>query len=305
MNPALVITLKAIAYTLAVLLASPLLEGIMRKVKAIVHSRKGPPIRQPYLDLVKLLVKEDLVSESDVFARYAPPLAFASALAAAFFVPFGVAGPAQGMGDLFPFIYLITLSSTCIMIGGLAHGSPFSHLGSSREMMMVLTVEAAVIISLLIVGIGGHTLLLSGMTSAPFRISSILALFVYFFGMQALLGKLPFDIPEADQEIMEGPFIEYSGPSLALFKWTFHMRQLIFGSLFVNVFIGLPHLSDMGWIGSAVNFGISFMAVIIVSLLVALVDATNPRLKIGQSMRFFGWLIGVALIGVGLSVFGY
>lgn len=305
MNPDLTITLKSIAYTLAVVLASPLLEGIMRKVKAIVHSRKGPPIRQPYLDLVKLLVKEDLVSESDVFARYAPPLAFAATLAAAFFVPFGVIAPAQVMGDLFPFIYLITLSSTCVMVGGLAHGSPFSHLGSSREMMMVLTVEATVIIALLVAGLGSHTLLLSGMIGTPVRISSLLALFVYFFGMQALLGKLPFDIPEADQEIMEGPFLEYSGPSLALFKWTFYMKQLIFGSLFVNVFIGLPRISGMGLLGSIANFGINYAAVIVVSLLVALVDATNPRLKIGQSLRFFGWLIGVALIGVSLATFGY
>jgi formate hydrogenlyase subunit 4 len=303
MNPTLAIALKSIAYTGAVLFAAPLLEGIMRRVKAIVHSRKGPPIWQPYRDLVKLLVKEDLVSESDVFARYAPPMAFAATLAAAFFVPFGVSGPAQGMGDLFPFIYLITLSSACVMIGGLAHGSPFTHLGSSREMMMVLTVEVAVITALMVVGISSHTLLLSGMIGAPFRFSTLLALFVYFFGMQALLGKLPFDIPEADQEIMEGPFLEYSGPSLALFKWTFHMRLLIFGSLVFNVFIGLPHLR--GWLGSAVNFGISFVAVIVVSLFVALVDATNPRLKIGQSLRFFGWLIGVALIGVVLAVFGY
>ncbi len=104
---------------------------------------------------------------------------------------------------------------------------------------------------------------------------------------------------------MEGPFIEYSGPSLALFKWTFYMKQLIFGSLFVNVFIGLPRISGMGLLGSIANFGINYAAVIVVSLLVALVDATNPRLKIGQSLRFFGWLIGVALIGVSLATFGY
>ena len=305
MNPVVVIALKSIAYTLAVLFASPLLEGIMRKVKAIVHSRKGPPITQPYLDLAKLLVKEDLVSESDVFARYAPPAAFAAALAAAFFAPFGVSGPAQGAGDLLPFVYLITLSSTCVMIGGLAHASPFSHLGSTREMMMVLTVEAVVIISLLTVGISGHTLLPSGLVGAPLRLSSLLALFAYFFGMQALLGKLPFDIPEAEQEIMEGPFIEYSGPSLALFKWTFYMKQLIFGSLFFNAFIGWPRLNGMGWVGSLANFAISSLAVIVVCLLVALVDATNPRLKIGQSLRFFGWLIVVALIGVGLAAFGH
>ncbi len=305
MNPTLAVTLKSVAYTIAVLLASPLLDGIMRKIKAIVHSRQGPPLWQPYLDLAKLLVKEDLVSEPGAFARYAPPAAFAATLAAAFFVPFGVSGPAEGMGDLFPFIYLITLSSACVMIGGLAHGSPFSHVGSSREMMMVLTVEAAVIVALLVVGLNSGSLLLSGMAGAPFRISSLLALIVYFFGMQALLGKLPFDISEADQEIMEGPFLEYSGPSLALFKWTFHMRQLIFGALVFNVFLGLPHFGGMGVFGSALSFALNYAAVIVVSLFVALVDATNPRLRIDQSLRFFGWLIGVALIGVVLAVFGY
>jgi hydrogenase-4 component C len=305
MNPILVIALKSIAYVLAVLFASPLLEGIMRKVKAIVHSRKGPPITQPYLDLAKLLVKEDLLSEPDVFARYAPPAAFAAALAAAFFVPFGVSGPAHGAGDLLPFIYLVTLSSTCVMIGGLAHASPFSHLGSTREMMMVLTVEAVMIVSLLVVAIGGHTLLPSGWVGAPFRFSTLLALVAYFLGMQALLGKLPFDIPEAEQEIMDGPFVEYSGPSLALFKWTFYMKQLIFGSLFFNAFIGWPRLDGLGWVGSLANFAISFLAVIVVSLFVALVDATNPRLKIGQSLRFFGWLIGLVLVGVGVAALGH
>ena len=77
MNATVAVTLKAVAYLALALFASPLLEGVMRKVKAVIHSRKGPPVTQPYLDLAKLLVKEDLSSESGFVARFAPPAAFA------------------------------------------------------------------------------------------------------------------------------------------------------------------------------------------------------------------------------------
>jgi len=304
MNPTLVVALKAIAYLVFAVLASPLIEGVMRKIKAIVHSRKGPPIRQPYLDLAKLLVKEDLSSQSGFVARLAPPAAFASALTASFFVPFGVGAPAGGAGDFFLFICLITLSSACIMAGALVQTSPFSHVGGAREMMMVLTVEAVLVISLLVVGISGRSALLTALAGAPFRFSFLLGLFCYFFAMQAMLGKLPFDIPEAEQEIMDGPFIEYSGPSLALFKWTFYVKQLVFASLFLNLFIGLPRISVWGALGSLVNFAINYVGVIVVAVLVVLVDVTNPRLRIDQSMRFFAGLIGVSLVGVGLAAFG-
>ena len=304
MSPALVIALKAVAYTLLVLFASPLLEGILRKIKALIHSRKGPPLYQPYFDIMKLLVKEDLSSEPGFVARFAPPAAFAAVLTSAFFVPFGVGAPAGQSGDLFVFIYLVTLSSVCVMAGALAHASPFSHHGGSREMMMVLTVEAVLVISLLVVAVGGHTALLSGLVGIPFRWSLLLALFCYLFAMQALLGKLPFDIPEAEQEIMEGPFIEYSGPSLALFKWLFYMKQLIFGSLFFNLFVGWPRAESWGPAGSFLNFVVSFLAVMVLSLFVVLVDATHPRLRIDQSLKFFAGLIAVALVAVGLAAFG-
>jgi formate hydrogenlyase subunit 4 len=304
MNPTLIIALKAIAYLLIALLASPLIEGVMRKIKALIHSRKGPPVWQPYLDLAKLLVKEDLSSESGFVSRFAPPAAFASALSAAFLVPLGVGAPAAAAGDLFLFVYLITLSSACIMAGAFAQSSPFSHVGGAREMMMVLTVEAVLVISLLIVAVSGRTAALTGLVGVPFRLSFLLGIFCYFFAMQAMLGKLPFDIPEAEQEIMEGPFIEYSGPSLALFRWTFHIKQLVFASLFLNLFIGLPRVAGWGAPGAVVNFVVNFAGVMVVAVLVVLVDATNPRLRIDQSMRFFAGLIGVSLVGVGLAAFG-
>jgi formate hydrogenlyase subunit 4 len=305
MNDTIIIVLKSLAYLLLVLFASPLVEGVMRKVKATIHSRKGPPVTQPYLDLAKLLVKEDVVAAPGPVARLAPPAAFACVLAAAFFVPFGVAAPAAGAGDLFVFIYLMTLASVCVMAAGLAHASPFSHLGSSREMMMVISAEAVIVVSLLAVAIAGHRAVPSALVAGGFRWSSLVVLFCYLLAMQALLGKLPFDIPEAEQELMEGPFIEYSGPSLALFKWTFYMKQLVLGSLFFNLFVGWPRLDGWGVAGALVNFVVNFAAVLVLALVVVLIDATNPRLRIDQSLRVFGVLIGVAAVGAGLAAFGW
>ncbi len=63
-----------------------------------------------------------------------------------------------------------------------------------------------------------------------------------FLALQAQAGKLPFDIPEADQEIMGGPLIEQSGPRLALFRWALWAKQLVFAVLLVQVFVPWPHL---------------------------------------------------------------
>ncbi|HSK10263.1 MAG TPA: NADH-quinone oxidoreductase subunit H [Vicinamibacterales bacterium] len=305
MNAAATAIAWSLAWLALVLFASPLIEGVMRKVKAIVHSRQGPPIVQPYLDLAKLLVKEDLAGAPGAVARLAPPAAFACVLAAAFLVPFGVAPPAAAAGDLFVFVYLITLSSVCVMAAGLAHPSPFSHLGSSREMMMVITAEAVIVISLVALAVAGHGAVVGALAPAGLRLSSLVVLVCYLFAMQALLGKLPFDIPEAEQELMEGPFVEYSGPSLALFKWTFYMKQLIFGALFFHLFVGWPRVAGWGAAGALLNVAITLVAVLVLGLLVVLIDATNPRLRIDQSLRVFAVLIGVATLGAGLAALGW
>ncbi len=111
MSPAVETVVKALLYLAIVLFASPLLEGVMRKVRALIHSRQGPPVIQPYFDLAKLLVKEDLSSQQGSPTRFAPSATFASVLVASLFVPFAVAGPASAFGDIFVFIYLMTLSS--------------------------------------------------------------------------------------------------------------------------------------------------------------------------------------------------
>ena len=83
-----------------VVLLSPLVEGILRKLRAVAHSRQGPPLWQPYLDILKLLVKEDMVVSRDPFFRLAPYLAVAGTLTLALMVPMGAGVPFDRISDI-------------------------------------------------------------------------------------------------------------------------------------------------------------------------------------------------------------
>src|ERR1039457_7189306 len=125
-----------------VLLVAPFFQGVLRKITARVQSRQGPPLRQPYFDLLKLLGKEDIESgESPVMQRFAVYLSLAAILTVACLVPMGFAAPMQGSGDVILLIYLLTLCGICSLLAGLAAGSPYSLVGISREMMSMITPE--------------------------------------------------------------------------------------------------------------------------------------------------------------------
>jgi formate hydrogenlyase subunit 4 len=119
----------------------------------------------------------------------------------------------------------------------------------------------------------------------------------FFLALQAVAGKLPFDISEADQEIMGGPLIEQSGPRLALFRWAMWVKQLVFAFLLVEVSFPWPHFG---------NYLIDLLSTIVKVLvvLVTVVDVVNPRLRIDQAMGYF-MRVGVSyLAALAFAVIG-
>ena len=289
---------------LLVILVAPFFEGVIRKLKALVHSRKGPPFRQPYLDLLKLLGKEDLkVTENPIFSL-APVITFGSILIAALFTPMGTAPPLGFTGDLIVLIYFLTLASVGIMLGGAATGSPYGAVGTGREMMLAMVVEIILIGSLIVGVIHTQSFDLGRISvwyhEAGPNLSMIVAAIPFFLALQVQLGKLPFDIPDADQEIMGGPFMEASGPKLALYKWSYFAKQIILASLFLEIFIPWPKIGIV-----PIDIVINLVKVFIVIGLVGLIDAVNPRIRVDQAIRYFIgiWVILIfalafALIGV-------
>jgi formate hydrogenlyase subunit 4 len=285
------------------LLLSPLVEGILRKMKAFIHSRQGPPVRQPYLDLLKLLGKEDLRTSSDPFYRAAPAVALASVLLLATLVPMGSVPPLGFAGDIVVLIYVAAMSAVLMILVAYGSKSPYAFVGGSREMMVLLAVEPVVVVALVVGALKSGSLatgeiLAWNHANGP-TMSMVLAGIALFLALQAQAGKLPFDIPEADQEIMGGPLVEQSGPRLALFRWTLWAKQLVFAFLLVELFLPWPRT---GWLG--VDLVLALAKVMAVLVLVALVDVVNPRLRVEQAMGYYLRVAFASLAALAFAVVG-
>ena len=295
--------LMAFVQIILVLLLAPLFEGVMRKLVALVHSRIGPPLHQPYLDLLKLLGKEELVTTPHALFRYSALLGLAAILTTAVLIPIGMLPPLESAGDILVFIYLITLAAVMVVISGVASDSPYAAIGASREVMMLLTVEPVIVIALISMAVkAGSTQfgdIMAWQAANTPTFSTLLAGLTLFIAIVAQMARLPFDIVEADQEIMEGPFIEQSGPKLALFKWMIYAKQFIFAAVFISLFVPWPVMQT-----AALNFFFTLLKMVILLIIVGVVHVVNPRLRIDQAVRFFMALIVIELAGLALALVG-
>jgi formate hydrogenlyase subunit 4 len=285
------------------LFLSPFCEGIMRKLRAAIHSRIGPPITQPYWDLLKLLGKEDLRSTGGVAYASLPALTLGSLLLLATLIPMGTAAPLAFAGDMIVVLYVAAMSAVLIMLTGFASASPYASIGSSREMMMLLSVEPILAIALVVGAFKAKTLALGGIATWQVQngpsISMAIGGVAFFLALQAQAGKLPFDIAEADQEIMGGPLVEQSGPRLALFRWGMWTKQLVLTFLLVEVFCPWPRLGI-----HLLDLMMTIAKVLIVLVLVAVLDVVNPRLRIDQAMGYFVRVAFSSLAALAFAVIG-
>jgi formate hydrogenlyase subunit 4 len=286
-----------------VLLLSPLYEGIMRKLRAAIHSRTGPPITQPYLDLLKLLGKEDLRTAGGPAYASLPALTLGSLLVLATLVPIGTGAPLAFAGDMVVVLYVASMSAVLIMLAGFGSASPYAFIGSSREMMMMLSVEPILAIALTVGAFKAKTLAIDHIvdwqvSNGP-SISMAIAGIAFFLALQAQAGKLPFDIAEADQEIMGGPLVEQSGPRLALFRWAQWAKQLVFAILLIEVFLPWPRFGIL-----PMDLIITLAKVLAVLVLVAVIDVVNPRLRIDQAMGYFMRVAVSSLAALAFAVIG-
>jgi NADH-quinone oxidoreductase subunit H len=270
---------------------------IDRKVTARVQWRKGPPWFQPFADVLKLLGKETIVPENGSRLTFlAAPLAGLAAVTLVSTMLWLVNGASQlsFIGDLIVVLYFLVVPSLALIVGGSASANPLAALGASREMKLVLAYELPFILatfavaakagSILFSDIIGHQSWHGMMIIYP---SGLLAFIVSLLAVQAKLGYVPFDIAEAEQEIMGGPLLEYSGPPLAAFKLVNAMLFFVLPVFLITLYLGGVEVSS--WQG-ILWFILKY--VIIVTLII-LIKNTNPRLRIDQALRFFWGILTV------------
>ncbi|MFH0790064.1 MAG: complex I subunit 1 family protein [Candidatus Omnitrophota bacterium] len=275
-----------------------------RKVTARIQWRVGPPWYQNFMDILKLLGKETIMPNSAKMTfLLSPYLGVLSLVVAAAILGRNIVSPLEGfIGDLIVVLYLLTIPAIAMILGASSSRNPLASLGASREIKLVLAYELPFILAIIVVIIksGGSIQLgqiLNHQVNFGSNITSVsgaLAFLIAIICMQAKLGQVPFDSSEAEQEIMGGTLIEYSGLPLAVFKLMKAILLYTMPIFLIILFLG----KDL----SPVFIIAKFTALLVI---IILIKNTNPRLRIDQVMRFFwGPVTLLALIAVGLALLG-
>lgn len=298
-----------IIQALILMALSPLVTGIMRKTKARTQKRVGFGIFQPYYDIVKLVRKDEVVSDqSSWIFRCTPWVNFAAIGTAAFFIPvFFSHSPFGLVGDLILVVGLFGLARFFTMLAGLYVSSTFGGIGSSREMMTSALLEPALFLAIFIVALtyGGTNLSTlveaashSSLLPPPQLIFAAIAMFVIMLGET---GRLPFGNHATHLELTmmhEAMVLEYSGKSLALIDWSQSIKQIILFALIANIFVPWGISSST----SVVPLGLGLLAFVIkisvFAVSVAFLESSVAKWRLFRIPDLIAVAIASSLIGL-------
>jgi NADH-quinone oxidoreductase subunit H len=264
-------------------------EYVDRKLCARLQNRVGPPWFQPFADWVKLVAKQTVVpTDADpAIFRLMPVVALTSAITALLYLPlWGTQALFSFQGDVIVVLYLLTIPTLTFFLGGWYSRSVFSMIGAARSITQLFAYEIPLFLSILAPALLANTWSLSQMTLFYGRhpLYGLCNVTGFWIALTALLGKLekvPFDIPEAETEIVAGSFTEYSGRLLAFFRLTIDIEMVVGASLLAAVF--LPYGLSLG---PLVGFVLYLLKVLLIVALLSVSRTLFARLRIDQMIDF-------------------
>jgi formate hydrogenlyase subunit 4 len=302
---------SAVLQVAGLLAVAPLLRGTIKKMKATMQMRKGPPLLQGYYDLAKLFRKETVRSETASWVYVlGPRLYFAAAVAATMLVPVLVAAsPLDGAGGILGLVGILALGRFALAAAALDTGSPFGGMGSSREMTIAALAEPALMLGLFTSALAAGSLDLGAVVrgalapGALFRPSDILALSGLFVVLIAETGRIPVDNPATHLEltmIHEAMLLEYAGPDLALVEWASALKELLYITLLIDLFIpfgiattispGPLAIAAVAWVAKVFVFGV----------VITLVETTNAKLRLFRVPELVAVSLGLGFIALAI-----
>ncbi len=281
-----------------------------RKVTARLQWRVGPPWYQNFADVLKLLLyKETLLPKGVSKAVFLgmPVIGLAAATLVSTIILFTSGVPQSGfIGDVIVVVYLLLIPPITLMLGAFASENSFASLGASREMKLMLSYELPFILTLAVpvmksgcaIRLGEIVMYQQTHGATIASASGALSFVVMLLCVQAKLGFVPFDMPEAETELMSGPYIEYSGKALGIFKLAKAILGFAVPALVVALYFG-------GAARDAVGLVKTVVAYIVVLVLLIVIKNTNPRVRIDQAVAFFwGTVTVLAVVSVALAYMG-
>jgi formate hydrogenlyase subunit 4 len=293
----------------AVLVLAPLLTGVTRKVKARLLRRRGPPLLQPYRDLLKLIRKETVVAENASWLfRSAPYVIFATTWVAAALIPTFATGLTFSAGaDLIVIVGLLGTARFFLALAGLDVGTSFGGIGSSREMMFASLAEPAMLMVVFTVSLfAGSTQLstISAYMLGPqmgLSISLALAIVALIIVSLAENARIPVDNPATHLELTmvhEAMILEYSGRHLAVIEAAASLKLLLYMSLIACMFA--PWGTAVAG-GGAAAYSIGLVAYAIKlavgGFLLVVFETATAKMRVFRVPEFLGVALMLGLLG--------
>lgn len=279
-----------------ILIFSPLIQGVIKKLKAMMQGRSGPGIFQTYHDLLRLLKKDMVISPvtSWIF-RASPYVVFVSTVVASMIVPVVTTRyPLIMMSDIIALIYIFGLARFFMALAGLDAGTAFGGEGSSREMTVAVLVEPMMMLSIFTAAISAGSTNIARIAEAQYAFyspSHVLALSAFIVAVIAETGRIPVDNPDTHLEltmIHEGMLLEYSGRYLALMEWAHYMKQMLLFTIAVDIFFPLGIADSGGAAALAASFGIYMIKMMFMAFLMALIESTRAKMRFFQLPSLLG-----------------
>jgi formate hydrogenlyase subunit 4 len=292
-----------------VLAIAPLLTGATRKIKARLLRRRGPPLVQPYRDLLKLIRKEAVVADNASWLfRSAPYAIFATTWVAAALVPtFATGLTFSAAADLIVIVALLGTARFALALAGLDVGTSFGGIGSSREMMFATLAEPAMLMVVFTLSLFAGSTQLSTISAymvgadAGVSISLALALVALVIVSIAENARIPVDNPATHLELTmvhEAMILEYSGRHLAVIEAAASLKLLLYTSLIACVF---APWGTAGAGAGAIAYGIGAVAYVaklsIAAMLLALFETGIAKMRVFRVPEFLGVALMLGLLG--------
>ena len=264
---------------------APLMSGLVSKFKALMQGRVGASVFQPYRDLAKLVRKDAVTSKSCSWLfRGVPYVCMASMIVLAMMTPFIYTGVLAPFGDLVTVVYIFTMFRFAMVLGGLEGGSTFGGMGSSREMMMSVLIEPALLLSIATLAVlsgagtdmGDISSAISALGMAAVGPALILAGASFMMTLLAENARIPFDNPTTHLELTmvhEAMLLEYSGRGLAFMEYSSMLRLTIFMAMIGSLFFPWGIASELTVGAVAVSVVVAAVKMVLVAFILSAVES--------------------------------
>jgi formate hydrogenlyase subunit 4 len=305
------IALAAIVQVAAMLAVAPLLKTLIKKLKARLQNRQGPPLLQGYYDLAKLLRKEPVRSETASWIYVAGPrVYFAAALSATTLVPVWTASaPLESAGGILLLVGTLALGRFALATAALDTGSPFGGMGASRDMTIAALAEPALMLGLFTSALAAGSMNLGALVRGlvqqgpSYHPSDLLAFAGLLIIVIAETGRIPVDNPATHLEltmIHEAMVLEYAGPDLALVEWTAAVKELLYLTLLVDLFMPLGIATSLSPAALLISVVAWAAKVSMLAIVVTLIESMNAKLRLFRVPELVSTSLGLAFLALAI-----